>query len=333
MDLTNSYWDVFPKSIRLSTSAIQQRVPLSVCGNLSTPLFESTNPSIVSVDQNGVISCGSRAGAAMVLVFSDEDRESLRHVAVELRNPSWFSDHPDFRMGAAVHLTGRVIDALNTNAIDQARIILRQSDSGPVTHDLLTNGAGVYEVDLTEGYYIYEVSHEGYITAHGGFSVSQNNASNSDIVLSPLLQGQVGRIVLTWGESPWDLDSHLVGPLADGTRFHVWYGNKVVPGVAELDVDDVTSYGPETVTLHSIMAGMYRYCVHDFLNLNLTQSSALANSQALVKIYLHDGREYAFDVPNAPGTLWTVFEIDGATGIISTVNKMSYHSDVETVGM
>ena len=35
------------------------------------------------------------------------------------------------------------------------------------------------------------------------------------------------RIVLTWGEEPSDLDSHLIGPaVEEGTKFHTWYGNE-----------------------------------------------------------------------------------------------------------
>jgi hypothetical protein len=52
-----------------------------------------------------------------------------------------------------------------------------------------------------------------------------------------------------------------------------------------------------------------------------------------VKVFLSDGREQTFTVPNAPGTVWTVFEIDGATGIVTPVNGMSYQSQPANVGM
>ena len=71
------------------------------------------------------------------------------------------------------------------------------------------------------------------------------------------------RIVLTWGRNPEDLDSHLVGPLADspGATFHVdwteeeyiyeWINAKGIKKhevYVSLDWDDRESYGPETVT-------------------------------------------------------------------------------------
>ena len=62
------------------------------------------------------------------------------------------------------------------------------------------------------------------------------------------------RIVLTWGETPRDLDSHLVGLDDANSVFHIAYYNKVERDtdgnvIASLDVDDVSSYGPETVTI------------------------------------------------------------------------------------
>ncbi|MBA4382487.1 MAG: hypothetical protein C0406_07975, partial [Sideroxydans sp.] len=54
------------------------------------------------------------------------------------------------------------------------------------------------------------------------------------------------RIVLNWGELPSDLDSHLIFP-----SNHIYFNSKTgsTSSDAKLDVDDTTSYGPETITI------------------------------------------------------------------------------------
>jgi hypothetical protein len=332
MSQSAQYWDVFPESIRLSLSLTPQNIPLSIRGEIDTPVFESSNPAIVSVDQSGTLSCGIRSGAAMVMVYADGQRKSVRHVSVEVRNPSWFLNHIDYQSGGAVHISGLVIDAISTQPMYQARVVLQDSVSGAIVLDVLTAQNGSFEADLIEGSYSYEASRDGYITAHGTIGVSESEVIGSRIILSPMLQGQVGRIVLTWGAVPWDLDSHVIGPTPDGNRFHVYYGTPSVAAEADLDVDDTSSYGPETITLHRMNPGMYRYCVHDYSNRDRNPSSVLANSGAVVKIYMQYGGEFAFPVPNEGGTVWTVFEIDGSTGIVTPVNRMSYEENPIVIG-
>ena len=49
------------------------------------------------------------------------------------------------------------------------------------------------------------------------------------------------RIVLTWGEEPWDLDSHLACYSSD-KPYHIWFGQTDFEGnsVGNLDVDDTS---------------------------------------------------------------------------------------------
>ena len=74
-------------------------------------------------------------------------------------------------------------------------------------------------------------------------------------VSGPVKQGQV-RIVLTWGETPRDMDSHLDTP----SGCHLYFGHKQCPnGEASLDTDVTDSYGPETINIRSLKPGVYRY--------------------------------------------------------------------------
>lgn len=62
--------------------------------------------------------------------------------------------------------------------------------------------------------------------------------------ISPVMENLDGlRVVLTWGKTPEDLDSHMIFP-----GNNIFFGNQKGTD-AELDVDDTDSYGPETITL------------------------------------------------------------------------------------
>ncbi|MGH7469486.1 MAG: carboxypeptidase regulatory-like domain-containing protein [Longimicrobiales bacterium] len=132
-----------------------------------------------------------------------------------------------------------------------------------------------------------------------------------DFVLSPVLaQGQL-RVVLTWGADPVDLDSHLFGPISQSVeRFHVFYaatGSLTASPFALLDIDDQTSFGPETITIGQTLIGRYTYSVHHFAG-----ASNIAGSGALVRVFQGAQLIAQFTPPNLPGSIWNVFRIDVA---------------------
>ncbi len=125
--------------------------------------------------------------------------------------------------------------------------------------------------------------------------------------LSPVMENLDGlRVVLTWGRTPADLDSHLAFP-----GNHVFYSAKN-GDAANLDVDDTTSYGPETITIEQKKQGeRYVYAVHDFTNQSNKSSTAMAGSSARVQVYVGQTliRTYNVD-PQKTATSWIVFGID-----------------------
>ena len=139
--------------------------------------------------------------------------------------------------------------------------------------------------------------------------------------------------------NPQDLDSHLTGPTAAGSRFHVYYpakGSLFSDPFAALDIDDVTSFGPETITISQQLSGVYRYSVHDYWTYAAsgtrpTNSTALANSGARVQLFMGDQLRQEFFVPNQPGTLWTVFELNGTT--LTPINRMGYTTNDNTIAL
>jgi hypothetical protein len=79
------YWDVFPKKIRVSRSAVERAIPLSIRGNPSgTPEFESMDSSIATVDSEGVVHTGLQPGATLIRIYDSWERSSVRTVSVEV---------------------------------------------------------------------------------------------------------------------------------------------------------------------------------------------------------------------------------------------------------
>jgi len=78
---------------------------------------------------------------------------------------------------------------------------------------------------------------------------------------------------------------------------------------ANLDTDDTSSYGPETVTINNLnSASTYRYYVHNYSNGSDHNDTNLKASNAKVEVYYGD-QSKTFYVPNENGNAWKVFEI------------------------
>ena len=161
--------------------------------------------------------------------------------------------------------------------------------------------------------------------------------------LTPLHIASVGilRVVLTWGEKPVDLDSHMLGPVRDGAnRFHIFFSNRDYyesgEQIVNLDRDDKNSYGPETVTVYELNeTGTYSYYVFDFTNRGDKDSVKMGElSKAKVKVYDEGNLVTTFSIPyGEAGTCWHVFDYDAATRQVIPVNTMSYLSLSSDVGM
>jgi hypothetical protein len=207
--------------------------------------------------------------------------------------------------------------------------------TGTIVQTTTTGSNGTYSVSgLNAGIYTGELSADGYQTSYMTVIVlgDRTNANQNGTINPFLATGEI-RIVLTWGATPSDLDSHLTGPISGSDdRFHVYWmdqGSINNSPYTNLDIDDVSSYGPETVTIRTQASGTYRYSIHDYSNGDSSSSNAMANSGAKIKVYKGSGLVREYFVPNEAGTLWTVFEINGNN--INTINTMSYTSDYQNI--
>lgn len=221
---------------------------------------------------------------------------------------------------------GLVVDALTSEPLPGATV---EIDGFTTT----TGADGTFSFTdlLLPGTYSLNVSLDGYSgTTVNSIEVTEEETTDlGTIAISQNLATGEFRIVLTWGETPRDLDSHLTGPTSSDDRFHVWYNNRTnADNTANLDRDDVTSIGPETITISQRFDGTYRYSVHDYTNRISTNSPDLSNSGATVRVFDENGQVAEFTPPDDDGTLWTVFELDGLGGSITPVNTMGYNNSI-----
>lgn len=227
-----------------------------------------------------------------------------------------------------------VTNALNGQGIDGAVLKLRDgwnNIAGEYAENLeiITDSSGHYLIsDVPVGYYTVEATMEGYVTSYSNIIVlSENYKTDFDFTITPVLADNQIRIVLTWGAAPADLDSHLMGRTPEGSEFHVYYRDKKYnyEGIemANLDVDDTTSYGPETITIVENIYGEYIYAVHNYSDRSSSNSADLSFSNAAVKVFIGSNQEAEYYVPiDQVGTYWTVFQID-TSGVITPINTLS----------
>jgi len=234
--------------------------------------------------------------------------------------------------------------------------VLSSLDAAPVagatvavqSRTATTDASGVATIeDLPPGETLMTVSASGSGTIIQLADLICTEPNELSVALSPGAGGAGGlqsgefRVVLTWGRNPSDLDSHLTGPVSGtSTRFHVYYGNRESGDMCGLDVDDVTSFGPETVTCpktgttgRTLPPGVYRYSIHHF-----SGSGMIGTSGAIVRLEMGDGTTQYFTPPSTGSTgdddVWTVFEVTVAEGgamSFTTINTITAEGSIPSV--
>lgn len=212
-----------------------------------------------------------------------------------------------------IQVSGKIVNVEDALPISNATLVFRSGKNNRSGDAVLTieSSDGSYSADLESGDYTVEVSANGYNKEYYDLYVSNTGSPvEKDFSVSRSLgSGQI-RIVLEWGESPSDLDSHLIGTTGDGTAVDVSFIHKTISNstgiIAQLDVDDQSGFGPETITL-SDSSGEFVYRVHRFFGFG-----SLATSNATVKIYTSSSSQpMTISVPDSvSGDWWDVFRIE-----------------------
>jgi hypothetical protein len=84
-ELQVHYWDVYPKSIKVTLSWRALSIPLSIRGNPRGEIqYEVADESIVWIDSQGRVWFGEMPGVTMIMVYDNPMRDNVRYVQVEV---------------------------------------------------------------------------------------------------------------------------------------------------------------------------------------------------------------------------------------------------------
>jgi len=191
--------------------------------------------------------------------------------------------------------------------------------------DFTTDHRGRIEFpSIQDGNYLMTVRKAGFIETPITLRVVLGFVDFNWFNISPVIPDKDYRIVLEWGERPQDLDLHFVKSGGSG-NYHISYYNmrRAEDGNALLDRDDMTGYGPETITIGRIdRNAVYECYVHDYSNGNNTNSNQMPRSGAVIRVYSQNALLKTFYIPaNGRGTKWNVFKIE--RGGLVDVNTIS----------
>lgn len=217
-----------------------------------------------------------------------------------------------------------ILDAtIKDKIVSNAEVILQKNGEASVKAKTNSNGKASINTTFADNDDVTMI-----VKAHGYSNmVVKCPCDGLTYAISPNMKNLDGmRVVLTWGETPNDLDSHL-----SFAQSHIYYSSKEGDD-ANLDVDDTDSFGPETVTIEKKKHGeKYYYAVHNFTDKDSGKSDSLSKSGAKVFVYVGSTLVKTYYIPeNKNGTLWTVFYID-ENGQIVDVNKFSYETETQNV--
>eukprot|EP00746_Dinoflagellata_sp_MGD_P138404 gnl/MRDRNA2_/MRDRNA2_72053_c0_seq1.p1 gnl/MRDRNA2_/MRDRNA2_72053_c0~~gnl/MRDRNA2_/MRDRNA2_72053_c0_seq1.p1 ORF type:complete len:2101 (+),score=429.94 gnl/MRDRNA2_/MRDRNA2_72053_c0_seq1:113-6415(+) len=223
-------------------------------------------------------------------------------------------------------ICGVIRDARNARTINGIRV-----EAGGKSAE--TRG-GVYRIyGVPEGPVSLKIDAgaKGYINVNKQFTLRGNTACEGVGAekLSPKMNPDQWRAVLSWGRRPSDLDSHTNW----GSQRTLWYrrGMNYAYGIGvALEKDDVSSFGPETTYFTGVgscrLSSIYcdiTFKVYDYGRRGIIKSG----SEGVVTLYHGDGIAGVFKVKDAEAgaisgdkNWWHVFTIDGAT------NKLKYSS-------
>ncbi len=217
---------------------------------------------------------------------------------------------------------------------DKRILIIKDSDTGnPVADanveidrkwEIITSHEGKADLpdDVEDGEHSMVVTKGNeYVKTETNFTVEGGEITTPPQISVPkVVDYERIKIVLDWGEYPEDLDSHIYSD-----DYHVYYSH-MNAGNLNLDRDDTTSYGPETVTIRDIDSSeLYQYYVFDYTNKNYYYSQEMSNSGAQVRVFYNNDLIATFKItPNQTGIWWHVFDIKNGKEIIKYDTVSNY---------
>lgn len=202
------------------------------------------------------------------------------------------------------NFTLRFFDALTGDPVQGASVLIENIGS------FVTDSAGrVIFPKQPDGLLKAVFKKPGYISAIVSIDVAAETILRNRYFVSPVMNIEQFRVVLTWDQQPEDLDAHF---LKDGS-YHISFRNTRVlnDGSGQLDRDDMDGYGPETITVAQLNAeASYTFFVNNFSAEKNPSSKPISSSRAIVWVYGNNRLLNTFNAPtNIEGNKWVVFKI------------------------
>lgn len=217
-------------------------------------------------------------------------------------------------------LEGKVVNATTGVAIFEASVCMLFHGAEAICD--LTDAEGDYTLEhLPAGMQTFRIRAAGHTPYEQQIELVDGETTTGNFASNPELTGDDWRIVLSWGQDPRDLDSHIWVPLSGGGYNEVFYrakGDCDASPWSCLDVDDTTSYGPETTTITQIASGTYPYAIHWYAG-----EGTWAGSDAVVRVYNATGLVREFHVPNdtthTVKSWWYIFDFNNGNITVHNV--------------
>lgn len=265
-------------------------------------IFDRNNVTKTRTASDGTFHFTVNAGSWFLTAYTGENvltRDLFMKESVDIG--TW-----SVSVTATVEITGYIKDAVNGKPIANATI-----NSGAYTN--YSQNDGSYSVLAVPGDVTLNITKEGFMIDEVKLKNVTTN-TRADPAISPKLNPQQFRVVLSWGRTPLDLDLHMMGYSPTNTPLcQVIYSHKTCnyPGAsANLDIDARRGFGPETITLEAknpVNAQYFRIFI-----INYSGSPSIMESNARVTVYDQNGILGSFAVAQSKSqdsTRWDVAEL------------------------
>jgi len=229
---------------------------------------------------------------------------------------------------AMAWVQGIVVNAATGEPIDGANVVITGNNwsSGDTGVDV----GGTFTIPVMPDRPATLVASDGGVSSDPLHISTTGSGDITDV--GTIYIGGVPKVTITllWKENPSDLDAHLTIPTAYGHEHLYWQTPGMEVEGAKLNTDDVSSFGPEVITIYELKDGVYRYGVHHY-----SGSGTIPSSPAVVNVVVQGLNIYRFDPPPAgadgPGDAWLVFDLTVAGGKVVDVTPVgNYRNNVST---
>lgn len=237
----------------------------------------------------------------VVQISEDEYHKNEEKVSANIEKPHSFEEediNPEIPPRTIIIKdsdTGKPVSDADVNIDQKWNVRTSEKGEAPLPSEV---GDGEHTLVVKKG--------DEYVPTSGTFLISGGEiVTAAQISIPKAVDYHRIKIVLDWGEFPFDLDSHVLC----GAR-HVCFYNPV-SGNMDLDRDDTTSYGPETITIVDPAPDeVYEYYVFNYSDDGYYNSRRLSNSGATVSVFFDNEYKGSFFVKrDQAGLWWHVFDI------------------------